>query len=86
MPVGLSVGERVRRARRAANLSRDEIARALDVSAKTVQRIEEGTRELRLSELNALVALTGFSAAFFGASSSDDEGAVLSPVPEEVKA
>lgn len=68
-----------------AGLSRKELARALEVSEKTLQRIEDDTRELRLSELMRLAELTGQDLSFFGASVDEPETPNLSLLPGAVK-
>lgn len=81
VPEELTVGERVRLARVASGLTPKEMARQLEVSLATYQRIERGTRELRLSELNALAAFTGQDVSFFGASPFAGESTLPPPLP-----
>jgi len=81
LPAETDVGDRVRLARVALGWSRKEMAVRLGLSIRTYDRIEEGARELRVSELNALVAVTGQDAAFFGASQVADRAVLPPPLP-----
>ena len=77
----MTVGARVRLARLAAGLSSKEIARRLEVSLKTYERIERGERDLRVRELHRLAAITGQDLAFFGASLDEEERVLPHPLP-----
>jgi transcriptional regulator with XRE-family HTH domain len=68
--VGQQVGfaGRLRLARIAAGLDVDDIARAIGVSKRTYQRLEDGSRQVRPLELTAIAQLTGQDVEFFGAS------------------
>jgi capsular polysaccharide biosynthesis protein len=62
-----AVHRRVRLARRAAQVSQEEAAGAIEVSLATYQRLESGVgRSFRRSELTILAELTDQDLAFFG--------------------
>jgi transcriptional regulator with XRE-family HTH domain len=83
-PDQVTMGDRLRIARAASGLSRKEMAQALGVSLKTYERLERGERELRVSELHALVAATGQEPQFFGLTSSE-ESPTIPLLPGAVK-
>lgn len=79
VPVEMVVGERVRLARLAAGMTRQNLAEAIGVSHSTLQRIEDGSREPRRGELVAIAHFTRQELLFFDASLAADEGGVLPP-------
>jgi transcriptional regulator with XRE-family HTH domain len=86
-PLGGTMGERVQVARTLGGRTAKDTARALGVSLKTYQRIEQNQRDLRLPELHLLAEYTGQSEEFFlGASAVDDvESPTLPLLPGAVK-
>lgn len=55
-PEGPSAAARVRAARAAADLSREELGRAIGLSARTVRRLEDGQRRISPQELRRVAA------------------------------
>lgn len=80
VPEETGVGNRVRLARMAAQLSRKEVARRLGLSMRTFDRIESGQRDLTPREAYTLAAITGQDVTFFGlASQGAGDGTVSGP-------
>ena len=59
------LGTLILQARTDASLSRERLARELDVSHSTIVRMEAGTVDIRLSTLHALAEATGKPLSYF---------------------
>ncbi|WP_280499421.1 helix-turn-helix domain-containing protein [Nocardia cyriacigeorgica] len=55
------IGARLRHERDSRRLSRAEVAAATGLSAKTIQRMEEGERSADVQQLDAITAVYGMS-------------------------
>lgn len=64
---------RIRQARLAANLSRNDLAMRARTSEKNIARWERGEHTPRLEHIAAIAEATGRDIAFFLSSNQDDE-------------
>ena len=79
---GLSVGRRMRLARIAAELDLDQVAAVLEISRRTLERIEAGTRPPTRVELVVFAELVQQDISFFGETSSlSEEPTLPDPLP-----
>ena len=59
------LGKRIATAREAARLTQEQLGEALGLSKSVISRIEDGTRALKASEIDAIAARLGTSAQAF---------------------
>lgn len=87
VPLGMTVGDRVRLARMAIGYTVAEMAEALGLSKGTYERIEQGQREPRRGELIAIAHITAQDLAFFAPASlaAGDGGTTVNRPRQRVK-
>lgn len=71
------MGERLRTARQAKNMTQDQLAEKLNVSIAFLSRIESGKTRINLVRLNEICTLTGVSESYILNGTSESSPAYL---------